>query len=261
MTQERAVELKMSVVGDPLQLAKTVFTLLGVGKRLSQNYYVREVVHKISAGDYTMDLDSISDGVGGRNTDSRIAKGFELLEPMSAKMGKKGPDFSESTEGELAAGQSLAERDPVVAVQDAQGNLVLVADAKAAAQPTQTQATQLSTANDLSSPAEAEVTGSFSAQQAYRPPIMSKESEAARAFLLQQERPEGAPFSTQPSTPAQATSQGSTVAFVPPPPGLEPSSSDMDDFTGPPNSVFDQIELQPVEFVAAVPEEPLSSGP
>jgi len=79
--QETAVKMKLEAVGDPEMYAKTVIQLEGVGRRLGIKYYVKEVVHKIDSGGYTISLDCISDGSGGHSTTSRSAVGLELLEP------------------------------------------------------------------------------------------------------------------------------------------------------------------------------------
>src|SRR6201999_92301 len=72
--QQQAVKCNITLEGDPNLHAKTVIELRGVGKRLSQLYYVRGTAHFVSAGDYHMSLECISDGSGGHKTTSTLAK-------------------------------------------------------------------------------------------------------------------------------------------------------------------------------------------
>jgi phage protein D len=85
--RQTAVKLSLECIGDPRQLAKTVIQTQGMGKRLSIRYYVKEVVHKISAG-YLMTIKAVSDGHGGHSTRSRIARGVELLDPGAPSRGR-----------------------------------------------------------------------------------------------------------------------------------------------------------------------------
>jgi len=90
-TQQMAIKMKVNAEGNPLQLAKTVVSVTGLGRRLSQKYYVRSVTHKI-AGEYKMDMEWVSDGSGGHSTESTIADGLSRFdEPVKAN-GKRGPD-------------------------------------------------------------------------------------------------------------------------------------------------------------------------
>ncbi len=57
------VKMTLDAIGDPSMLAKTVVQLEGVGKKLSGLYFVREVKHKVQAGEYTMQIKLASDGV------------------------------------------------------------------------------------------------------------------------------------------------------------------------------------------------------
>jgi phage protein D len=92
-TQQRAVQMKIEMVGDPNLLAKSVVELRGVGKRLSQRYYVKMVRHTIQDG-YKCDLELISDGTGGHDTKSTLAKELGPIQVGGAKAkakGKQGP--------------------------------------------------------------------------------------------------------------------------------------------------------------------------
>jgi phage protein D len=76
--QHMAVKLKLKCVGDPEQYAKTIIQLEGFGRFLSVRYYVKEVVHSIGSGGYTMSLTCVSDGHGGHSTSSEVAPGLEF---------------------------------------------------------------------------------------------------------------------------------------------------------------------------------------
>lgn len=119
--QQTAVKLRVVAIGDPLQLAKTVVQLDGVGKRLGVRYYVREVIHKVSNG-YTMDMTWVSDGHGGHDTSSKRARGVELLEPGPPQRGSTNQqNANENNEGEeIPALVPVEQIDPVTG----QGQLV-----------------------------------------------------------------------------------------------------------------------------------------
>lgn len=63
-TQLMTVQMKLTILGDPTLLAKSVVEVRGVGRRLSGPYYVSEVSHKIG-GSYTCALKMRSDGTAG----------------------------------------------------------------------------------------------------------------------------------------------------------------------------------------------------
>ncbi len=56
------VKAKMGILGDPELLAKTVLSIEGIGNRLSGNYYLKKIVHKISESGYDCQCDIIRDG-------------------------------------------------------------------------------------------------------------------------------------------------------------------------------------------------------
>lgn len=62
--QNDAVKLSLTVVGDPNIYAKTMIAVDGIGRRLSQEYYVKSVTHIIGQG-YTTQLECLSDGSKG----------------------------------------------------------------------------------------------------------------------------------------------------------------------------------------------------
>jgi phage protein D len=86
--QQRAVKCNITVTGDPNIHAKSVIELRGVGKRLSQLYYVRGTSHKVS-GSYTTSLECISDGSGGHSTKSALAPEASAVQVGPAVKGKK----------------------------------------------------------------------------------------------------------------------------------------------------------------------------
>jgi len=63
-TQQTTVKMKMTIVGDPTLLAKTVVEVRGIGHRLSGPYYVSTVVHK-GGSNYDCELTMRSDGTQG----------------------------------------------------------------------------------------------------------------------------------------------------------------------------------------------------
>lgn len=111
--QQTAVKLRVTAIGDPIQLAKTVVQLDGVGKRLGVRYYVREVVHKVSNG-YTMEMVWISDGHGGHDTTSKRVNGVELLEPGPPQRGRVNQQNANADDGEeIPALEAVEQIDPV----------------------------------------------------------------------------------------------------------------------------------------------------
>jgi phage protein D len=77
--QQTAVKLTLTLVGDASLLGKTVIAVEGLGQRLSGRYYVQQVTHDL-AGGYKMTAKCVSDGSGGHSTESRVARGLELLD-------------------------------------------------------------------------------------------------------------------------------------------------------------------------------------
>jgi hypothetical protein len=74
-SQQTVVKLKATIVGDPRMLAKTIVEWRGLGKRLSGNYYVKTVTHKIESGGYTCEVECIRDGhseVGGTKSAGKV---------------------------------------------------------------------------------------------------------------------------------------------------------------------------------------------
>lgn len=68
--QQNAVHMKMTIIGDPLIYAGTVIDVEGLGKRLSQRYWIAGVTHTIRNG-YTCELELISGGSGGHDVTSQ----------------------------------------------------------------------------------------------------------------------------------------------------------------------------------------------
>lgn len=86
--QQRAVKMNITLQGDPNLHAKSVISLQGVGKRLSQLYYVRGTSHVID-GAYTMSLECVSDGSGGHSTKSKLAPEASAVQVGPNVKGKK----------------------------------------------------------------------------------------------------------------------------------------------------------------------------
>jgi hypothetical protein len=56
------VKAKMGILGDPELLAKTVLGIEGIGNRLSGNYYLKKIVHKIAGSGYECQCEILRDG-------------------------------------------------------------------------------------------------------------------------------------------------------------------------------------------------------
>ena len=104
-----AVKMKLSTIGDPMLLAKTIVELRGFGKRLSVRYYIRSVKHTVGAGSYKMEASLVSDGSGGHDTTSKVVSGLELLDGGRRQVGNQNeqPLPPGVTPEEIAAGMSL----------------------------------------------------------------------------------------------------------------------------------------------------------
>lgn len=80
------------IVGDPLFKAKSMFEMKGLGKRLSGNYYAKEVEHDVKPGDYRMNVKFMRDGLSaGAGTGAKT--------PTSAGKTNTQPGYS-SADGE-----------------------------------------------------------------------------------------------------------------------------------------------------------------
>lgn len=97
--QQTAIKMKMTVIGDPTLLAKTVVLVRGMGTRLSTRYYVKSVEHSIGSG-YTCSLELVSDGDGGHSTESRVAVGLELVNPGPESAAQLNTERPRDPEGE-----------------------------------------------------------------------------------------------------------------------------------------------------------------
>lgn len=94
--QRGAVKMKLEAVGDPSMLAKTICNVSGVGQRLTGNYYVKEVVHNVAAGNYKMQCNLISDGTGPTSKTKRLVNEEGLPEvSRQATKAKLGPGAGE----------------------------------------------------------------------------------------------------------------------------------------------------------------------
>jgi phage protein D len=87
--QQVAVKMSMEIVGDPNLLAKSVVEVRGVGKRLSQSYYVKEVKHSIKGG-YKCSVTMVSDGSKGHSTRSVRAQEASAIQVGPRMKGRRG---------------------------------------------------------------------------------------------------------------------------------------------------------------------------
>lgn len=95
--EQMAVKLTLECVGDPGLLAKTVIEVQGLGRRMSQRYYVKKASTKIDGGGYLVSLTTVSDGSGGHSTESTLARGLSLLDPGPPTSGR--PNTAPAPEG------------------------------------------------------------------------------------------------------------------------------------------------------------------
>lgn len=95
--QQRAVKLSVTIEGDPNIQAKSVIEVRGIGKRLSQRYYVRTATHTIS-GAYITKLACVSDGTGGHSTKSTLVTGASAVQVGPKLKGKSLPLTRKSLE-------------------------------------------------------------------------------------------------------------------------------------------------------------------
>ena len=72
--KRKALTVKMTatIIGDPLLLAKTVVNVSGIGNRLSGNYYVKKVRHRISTSGYKCELELRRDGHSENRAQERL---------------------------------------------------------------------------------------------------------------------------------------------------------------------------------------------
>lgn len=65
-TQQSAIQLTLTIEGDPGLSAKTVIVINGIGKRLSGRYYITQINDNIGGSAYTQTLKVRTDGVNGK---------------------------------------------------------------------------------------------------------------------------------------------------------------------------------------------------
>jgi len=103
-----AIKMKVEMVGDPLMFAKTSVRMSGVGTRLGVLYWVKVARHTINASGYRVSLEQASDGSGGHERASRVARGLELVEnPTTAA------HVNAQTPPEHAEGEAATQLEPV----------------------------------------------------------------------------------------------------------------------------------------------------
>jgi len=84
-SSQKTVELKLQVVGDPEQLAKSIVEVQGVSQFLSGKYYVKNVKHVLSSSGYTMELDCLKDATG------RMARRVERARASAGRANRAAP--------------------------------------------------------------------------------------------------------------------------------------------------------------------------
>lgn len=70
--RQSAVQMKVTIVGDPYIVAKRVLLIEGMGVRLSGRYYIKRIVNTVGKS-FTQELELISDGHSGHRRRSGIA--------------------------------------------------------------------------------------------------------------------------------------------------------------------------------------------
>lgn len=85
-----SVEMTLIVVGDPNIYANTIVFVDGIGKRLSQKYYVRKVSHDLGSGGYTCRVECITDGSDGTLTKSKFLPEAAVASMQPKLIGKRG---------------------------------------------------------------------------------------------------------------------------------------------------------------------------
>lgn len=84
-SSRKTVELKLQVVGDPEQLAKTIVEVQGISQFLSGKYYIKSVKHVLSSSGYTMELDCMKDATG------RMARRVERARRSAGRPNRSSP--------------------------------------------------------------------------------------------------------------------------------------------------------------------------
>lgn len=120
--QRGAVKLTLEAVGDPSMLAKTICVLAGVGQRLSGNYYVKEVLHNVAAGNYKMQCKMVSDGTGPTTKTSRTVN-EEGLPGSSGSASKAKKGAVEASKPEVDDPNNPGPLEPEV-ILDKDGNVI-----------------------------------------------------------------------------------------------------------------------------------------
>jgi len=93
--KQKAMKVTIKIVGDPTFVAKSMVTLVNVGKRMSQRYYVRMAQHTLNSGGFRCSLKATADGTGGSKTKSKVAPGFRSISVRAQKTRKPKPKEKE----------------------------------------------------------------------------------------------------------------------------------------------------------------------
>lgn len=104
--RETTVKMSFSALGDPSFGAKQVFRFECKSKRLTGNYYAKEVTHTIAPGSYTMEIKAISDGTSGSGKKSAAKVNTKV--PADSGAGDKS---TEEAQHELEEKEQIDPRD------------------------------------------------------------------------------------------------------------------------------------------------------
>lgn len=120
-TQQTAVKMKFSIIGDPLLASKSVVQVRGMGKRLSIRYYLEEVEHDLSTSGYVCNLRMVSDGHGGHSTESLRATGLSLFDdPGAGSSRRASQEILQQMDTAIAAAREAGDTDTVERLTAAQ---------------------------------------------------------------------------------------------------------------------------------------------
>lgn len=96
-SQQATVQLKLSLVGDPHLVAKTVVEIRGISQRLSGKYYIHELKHKVDSSGYDMEAKARTDG-GNKGTPQANSKAKQNTKEGDASSSGAGKDGTKLTE-------------------------------------------------------------------------------------------------------------------------------------------------------------------
>jgi phage protein D len=109
------VKIGLEAIGDASTFAKTIVRVDGVGDRLTGNYYVAEVEHKVAPGSYTMHLKLESDGTSSATKKTTADNGLPEVAAVQSSA-RRPAAIAPSTSGpNQSFDPSTLSPDPLVA--------------------------------------------------------------------------------------------------------------------------------------------------